>query len=69
MKIGILGTGNVGRALAAGWATAGHDVVLGSRRPDDRELRALAEKVLLDVSVGFTEDGALYRRRTAHGRA
>lgn len=104
MKIGILGTGNVGRALAVGWAGAGHDVVLGSRRPDDTELRAelaaalgegvpvvnpssavvgaevvvnatpgtasvpllaeigapaLAGKVLLDVSVGFTEDGAL----------
>ena len=40
MKIGILGTGNVGRALAVRWAGAGHDVVLGSRRPDDTELRA-----------------------------
>ncbi|MEV8592929.1 NAD(P)-binding domain-containing protein [Streptomyces sp. NPDC052012] len=40
MKISILGTGHVGRALAAGWAGAGHDVVLGSRRPDDPDLRA-----------------------------
>ncbi|MFD7966171.1 NADPH-dependent F420 reductase [Streptomyces zaomyceticus] len=38
MRIGILGTGNVGRALAAAWARTGHDVVLGSRRPDDPEL-------------------------------
>ncbi|MER5712544.1 NAD(P)-binding domain-containing protein [Streptomyces sp. NPDC002122] len=38
MRIGILGTGNVGRALAAGWLRAGHDVVLGSRRPGDEEL-------------------------------
>lgn len=30
----------MGRALAAGWARAGHDVVLGSRRSDDAELRA-----------------------------
>ncbi|MEV0559495.1 NAD(P)-binding domain-containing protein [Streptomyces sp. NPDC050597] len=36
MRIGILGTGNVARALAAGWSTAGHDVVLGSRRPEER---------------------------------
>ncbi|MDT0343592.1 NADPH-dependent F420 reductase [Streptomyces litchfieldiae] len=36
MRIGILGTGNVGRALAAGWSEAGHDVVLGSRRPAGR---------------------------------
>ncbi|MFJ8645445.1 NADPH-dependent F420 reductase [Streptomyces sp. NPDC093546] len=40
MKIGVLGTGNVGKALAAGWAAAGHDVVFGSRRADDAELRA-----------------------------
>jgi predicted dinucleotide-binding enzyme len=98
MKIGILGTGNVGKALAAGWAAAGHDVVLGSRRPDGTEpaaakgvpvvdvatavaasdvvvnatpgtasvplltevgAPALAGKVLLDVAVGFTEDGML----------
>ncbi|MGP4044064.1 NADPH-dependent F420 reductase [Streptomyces sp. 2A115] len=36
MRIGILGTGNVARALAAGWSAAGHDVVLGSRRPKER---------------------------------
>ncbi|TPQ17823.1 NADPH-dependent F420 reductase [Streptomyces sporangiiformans] len=36
MRIGILGTGNVGRALAAGWSAAGHDVLLGSRQPKDR---------------------------------
>lgn len=35
MRIGLLGTGNVGRALADGWAAAGHDIVLGSRRPRD----------------------------------
>ncbi|MCT7351944.1 NAD(P)-binding domain-containing protein [Streptomyces sp. 15-116A] len=52
MKIGILGTGHVGRALAAGWAGAGHDVVLGSRRSEDAELRAgLAEQVGQAVRV------------------
>ncbi|MFF1510251.1 NADPH-dependent F420 reductase [Streptomyces sp. NPDC058326] len=104
MRIGILGTGHVGKALAAAWARAGHDVVIGSRRPDDRELLtelreltaagvridgsagaaahadvlvnatpgtasvallttigapALAGKVILDVGVGFLEDGTL----------
>ncbi|MGW0119730.1 NADPH-dependent F420 reductase [Streptomyces sp. NPDC003327] len=104
MRIGILGTGHVGRALAGAWARAGHEVVLGSRRPADEELRAelkeliaagvrvggsaaavadadvvvnatpgtvsvgllrsvgapaLAGKVLLDVGVGFLEDGTL----------
>ncbi|GAA1440442.1 NADPH-dependent F420 reductase [Leifsonia poae] len=36
MKIAIIGTGRVGRTLSAGFATAGHEVVLGSRDPDDR---------------------------------
>jgi predicted dinucleotide-binding enzyme len=37
MRIGLLGTGNVARALAHGWKAAGHDVLLGSRHPDDRK--------------------------------
>ncbi|MEU3604948.1 NAD(P)-binding domain-containing protein [Streptomyces sp. NPDC035033] len=36
MRIGLLGTGNVARALAHGWKGAGHDVLLGSRRPGER---------------------------------
>lgn len=34
MNIAILGTGVVGRTLAAGLAAAGHDVVIGTRDPD-----------------------------------
>lgn len=34
MKIGIIGTGNVGSALATGFRETGHEVVLGSRTPD-----------------------------------
>lgn len=33
MRLALIGTGNVGRALAKGWAAAGHEVVLGSRDP------------------------------------
>ncbi|WP_282700557.1 NAD(P)-binding domain-containing protein [Streptomyces sp. CC219B] len=36
MRIGLLGTGNVARALAHGWRAAGHDVLLGSRTPKER---------------------------------
>ncbi|GAA2946153.1 MULTISPECIES: NADPH-dependent F420 reductase [Streptomyces] len=36
MRLGLLGTGNVARALAHGWSAAGHDVLLGSRRPGER---------------------------------
>lgn len=37
MKIGILGTGRVGQALAGGWGGSGHDVVLGSREPGSKD--------------------------------
>ena len=34
MNIGLIGTGSVGIALAAGLTAAGHDVVVKSRDPD-----------------------------------
>jgi predicted dinucleotide-binding enzyme len=33
MRIGIIGTGNMGRALGLRWAYGGHDVLFGSRDP------------------------------------
>ncbi len=33
VTVAVLGAGIVGRTLAAGWARAGHDVLLGSRDP------------------------------------
>ncbi|WP_232702225.1 NADPH-dependent F420 reductase [Halobacterium wangiae] len=38
MDVGIIGTGNVGGALANGLAAAGHDVVVGSRDPDSHHI-------------------------------
>ena len=35
MRIAILGAGRVGRALGAGWAAHGHDIVFGVRDPSD----------------------------------
>lgn len=34
VRIGILGTGAMASALGAGWARAGHDVVVGGRSPE-----------------------------------
>jgi 8-hydroxy-5-deazaflavin:NADPH oxidoreductase len=31
MKIGVIGTGNMGKALGIGWARGGHEVLFGSR--------------------------------------
>src|SRR5574340_873749 len=33
MKVGILGSGDVGKALAAGFLKHGHDVMVGTRTP------------------------------------
>ncbi len=38
-RVGVLGSGEVGRRLAAGFRGRGHDVMIGSREPDKRELR------------------------------
>ena len=37
MKIGIVGAGNVGKSLGGGFAARGHDVVLGSRNPGEKD--------------------------------
>lgn len=39
MRIGVFGTGGVGRALSAGFARAGHDVMIGTR-----DVEALMER-------------------------
>ncbi len=46
MQIAILGTGNVGQALGAGWARAGHAIIFGSRQPDSDKVRALLQAVV-----------------------
>lgn len=42
MKIGIIGTGNMGRTLGGLWAVAGHDVIFGARRHEAAEAAAEA---------------------------
>jgi predicted dinucleotide-binding enzyme len=37
MKIGIIGSGNVGSALAYCWVKAGHEVIISSRYPEQLE--------------------------------
>ena len=43
MKIAIIGYGNVGSALGAGWLRAGHEIVFGVREPRSPQLRELLE--------------------------
>ena len=41
MRIGIIGSGNVGGTLGKGWAKGGHSVIFGSRDPGSAGIKAL----------------------------
>src|SRR5450755_3493948 len=41
MKIGILGSGNVGGTLGTRWAQGGHEVVFSSREPGSAQMTEL----------------------------
>ena len=41
MRIGIIGSGNVGGTLGARWAQGGHQVLFASRSPESDEMREL----------------------------
>lgn len=50
MKVGILGSGAVGQALAKAFAGEGHEVMLATRQPDSAKGREIAEAT--GVKVG-----------------
>lgn len=58
LKIGIIGTGRIGGALAEHWARAGHELTISSRHPE--ELRPLAERLGARVRVGTPAETAAF---------
>jgi len=58
LKIGIIGTGHIGGALAKLWAGAGHELVISSRHPE--ELQALARSLGPKVKVGTPREAAVF---------
>lgn len=44
MKVGILGTGDVGKALAKGFTGIGYDVMIGSRDANGKKVLAIAKE-------------------------
>jgi len=60
MRIGVLGTGEVGRALGTGFATLGHEVRMGSRRAGNEGARTWAEETGARASVGSFADAAVF---------
>ena len=60
MKIGILGTGDVGRALGRGFVTLGHEVKMGSRSATNEDALAWAEERGPKASTGTFADAAAF---------
>ena len=58
LKIGIVGTGKIGSALATHWAKAGHELVISSRHPE--ELQDLAKSLGPKVRVGTPSEAAKF---------
>jgi hypothetical protein len=58
MKIGIIGTGNIGGALARLWVNAGHEVLFSSRHPET--LQALAQELGSRARAGTPKEAAAF---------
>jgi predicted dinucleotide-binding enzyme len=58
MKVGIVGSGPVGRALGKGFASNGHEVKLGSRTPGKQEFQDWLKTTKGKVSVGTFAEAA-----------
>src|SRR5436309_15793096 len=60
-RVGVLGSGEVGRRLAAGFGGRGHDVMIGSRDPNKPELREWLSGEGVGVHTGT------FAQTAAHG--
>lgn len=58
LKIGIIGTGKIGGALARHWVNAGHEVFMSSRHPE--ELEPLAKELGPRARVGTPREAAAF---------
>lgn len=60
-RVGVLGSGQVGRCLAAGFRGRGHNVMIGSRHPGQPELREWLSDDGAGIKVGS------FAQAAAHG--
>jgi predicted dinucleotide-binding enzyme len=58
LKIGIIGTGEIGGTLATLWVAAGHEVLVSSRHPD--RLQGLAQSLGPKAHVGTPREAAVF---------
>jgi len=60
MRIGVLGTGEVGRVLGAGFASHGHQVTIGSRDPKQEKVQAWVKATGQAASAGTFAEAAAF---------
>ena len=60
MKIGVLGSGDVGQALGNGLISLGHEVKMGSREAGNEKARAWVAKSGVKASQGTFADAAAF---------
>ena len=58
MKIGIIGVGEIGGALARHWSAAGHELLISSRHPE--QLQSYAKELGPNVKVGTPREAAAF---------
>lgn len=58
MKVGVLGSGDVGQRLASGFAARGHSVMIGTREPASDKLKAWKKSAGAKGSTGSFADAA-----------
>jgi 8-hydroxy-5-deazaflavin:NADPH oxidoreductase len=58
MRIGIIGSGNVGSALGTIWGKNGHEIMFSSRHPE--ELRSLSESIRKNAFYGLPAEAAKF---------
>ncbi len=60
MKVGVLGTGDVGRTLANAFLSLGHDVMMGSRTPTNQKAVAWAQGAGRRAHAGAFSEAAAF---------
>src|SRR5574341_712718 len=60
MKIGVLGSGDVGKALGKGFVALGHEVKMGSRNATNEKALAWAKEMGPKASAGTFADAASF---------
>jgi hypothetical protein len=60
MKVGILGSGMVGQNLAKAFAETGHEIIIGTRNPDQQKIKDVIKSLSSNIKIGTFTDAAKF---------